>query len=49
MNELKLKYHAMRQQAVEYMQKGNINAYLSKLIALNDVRLQMIQIATAPR
>lgn len=45
MNELKLKYHALRQQAVEQMQSGNINAYLAKLVALSDVRMQMINIA----
>jgi hypothetical protein len=49
MNELKQKYYTIRQQAFAYMQTGNVNAYLSKLIALNDVQMQMIQIATAPR
>lgn len=42
MNELKNKYTAMRQQAVEMMQNGNVNAYLAKLVALNDLKLQMI-------
>jgi len=45
MNELKNKYTAMKQQAVEMMQSGNVNAYLAKLVTLNDIRLQMIQIS----
>jgi hypothetical protein len=44
MNELKNKYFAMKQQAIENMQYGNINSYLAKLIDLNDLRLQMVQI-----
>jgi len=48
MNEHKLKYHALRQQAVEMMQAGNINAYLAKLLALSDVRMQLIN-STAAR
>lgn len=46
MNEMKLKYTAMKQQAIEMMQSGNINAYLAKLVALQDVRLQMIQMTS---
>jgi hypothetical protein len=45
MNELKNKYFAMKQQAVENMQHGNINAYLAKLVNLNDLRMQMIQMS----
>ncbi len=46
MNELKHKYTAMKQQAVEMMQCGNVNAYLAKLVALHDLRMQLIQIST---
>ncbi len=46
MNELANKYFAMKQQAVENMQVGNINAYLAKLVSLNDLRVQMMQIST---
>lgn len=45
MNELKNKYTAMKQQAVEMMQSGNVNAYLARLVTLNDIRMQMIQIS----
>jgi hypothetical protein len=45
MNELKNKYFAMKQQAVENMQHGNINAYLAKLVNLNDLRMQIIQMS----
>ena len=31
MNELRHKYIAMKQQSIEMMQSGNINAYLAKL------------------
>ena len=48
MNELKHKYTALRQQAIELMQGGHVNAYLAKLVVLNDVRMQMIQIASRP-
>ncbi|MBL0315494.1 MAG: hypothetical protein IPP69_06825 [Flavobacteriales bacterium] len=43
MNELKNKYFAMKQQAIENMQHGNVNAYLAKLVSLNDLKMQMIQ------
>jgi hypothetical protein len=46
MNELKNKYFAMKQQAIENMQHGNVNAYLAKLVALDDLRMQMIQMST---
>lgn len=46
MNELKHKYTAMKQQTIEMMQSGNVNAYLAKLVALHDVRIQMIQLST---
>jgi hypothetical protein len=45
MNELKNKYGDMKQQAVEMMQNGNVNAYLARLVTLNDMRIQMIQIS----
>jgi hypothetical protein len=44
MNELRNKYYALKQQAVEMMQSGNVNAYLAKLVAIDDVKMQMIQI-----
>jgi hypothetical protein len=44
MNELTNKYFTMKQQAIENMQHGNVNAYLAKLVNLNDIRMQMIQI-----
>ncbi len=43
MNELKNKYFAMKQQAIENMQHGNVNAYLAKLVVLDDIRMQMLQ------
>lgn len=46
MNELSNKYFAMKQQAIENMQCGNINAYLAKLVNLNDLRMQIIQMST---
>ena len=45
MKELKNKYHALKTQAIELMQKGNINAYLAKLVEVNDTKMQLIQIA----
>lgn len=45
MNELKNKYGDMKQQAVEMMQNGNVNAYLARLVTLHDMRIQMIQIS----
>jgi hypothetical protein len=47
MNELMNKYFAMKQQAIENMQHGNVNSYLAKLIVLNDLRMQMLQINKA--
>ena len=46
MNELTNKYTAMRQQAVELMQNGNVNAYLAKLVVLNDLRFQIMNTNT---
>ncbi|MCC6601522.1 MAG: hypothetical protein IT223_12760 [Crocinitomicaceae bacterium] len=46
MNELKNKYIAMKQQSIEMMQSGNISAYLAKLVAIHDVRIQMIQLTS---
>lgn len=45
MKELRNRYHALKNQALELMEKGNVNAYLAKLQELQDARLQMIQIA----
>jgi hypothetical protein len=47
MNELKNKYFAMKQQAIENMQHGNVNAYLAKLINLNDLKMQMLQLSAS--
>ena len=47
MKELRNKYFALKTQAMEMMKNGNINGYLAKLIEVNDVRLQLIQIKTA--
>jgi len=47
MKELKNRYHALKSQAMELMQKGNINAYLAKLVEINDTKLQLIQIAAS--
>ena len=44
MSELSNKYTAYRQQAIEMMQNGNVNAYLAKLVALNDLKMQMINL-----
>ncbi len=46
MSELKNKYFAMKQQAIENMQHGNVNAYLAKLVVLDDLRMQMIQMTS---
>lgn len=46
MKELKKKYQAMKRQAIELMQKGNISAYLAKLQEVNDLRFQIMQLAT---
>lgn len=45
MNELTNKYFAVKQQAVENLQMGNINMYLAKLMNLNDLELQMAQLS----
>ena len=45
MKELKNKYTALKSQAMELMRAGRINAYLAKLVEVNDVRMQLIQIA----
>lgn len=47
MRELKKKYQAMKRQAIELMQQGNISAYLAKLQEVNDLRFQIIQLASA--
>ncbi len=47
MKELRNKYFALKTQAMEMMKNGNINGYLAKLIEVNDVRLQLVQIRTA--
>ena len=47
MKELRNKYFALKTQAMEMMKPGNINGYLSKLIEVNAVRLQLVQIKTA--
>lgn len=46
MKELKNKYIALKDQAMNLMQNGQVNAYLAKLIEVNDLRLQMMQVAT---
>ncbi|MFM1933089.1 MAG: hypothetical protein RL226_2392 [Bacteroidota bacterium] len=46
MKELKQQYMRLKHQAIELMQMGNINAYLAKLKEVDDVRMQLIQIAT---
>ena len=46
MKELRKRYIALKNQAIELMQAGNINAYLAKLQEVNDLRFQMIQLAT---
>ena len=45
MKELRLKYTALKQQAIELMKGGKVNAYLAKLQEVNDLKMQMIQIA----
>ena len=47
MKELRNKYFALKTQAMEMMKKGNVNGYLAKLIEVNDVRLQLVQIKAA--
>jgi hypothetical protein len=46
MKDLKNKYYALKRQAIELMQEGNIKAYLAKLQEVNDLRFQMIQLAS---
>lgn len=46
MKELKNKYIALKDQAMNLMKNGQVNAYLAKLIEVNDLRLQMMQVAT---
>ncbi len=45
MNELKHRYTALRHQAIELMHSGNVNGYLAKLVALHDVRIQILQVS----
>ena len=45
MKELRFEYQSTRQQAIELMQKGNVSAYLARLVALHDLRLQMINLS----
>jgi hypothetical protein len=37
----------MKQQAIENMQNGNVNAYLAKLLVLDDLKMQMIQMTAS--
>ena len=46
MNELANKYFAMKQQAIDNMRNGNVNAYLAKLVNMNDIRMQIIQLSS---
>jgi len=46
MKELRNKYKAIKHQAIELMKGGNVNAYLAKLKEVDDLKMQMIQIAT---
>lgn len=45
MKELKNKYTALKTQAMELMQIGNISAYLAKLQEVQDLRLQIVQLS----
>ncbi|MDA0881857.1 MAG: hypothetical protein O2984_00975 [Bacteroidetes bacterium] len=45
MKELKNKYFALKDQSILLMKHGKVNAYLAKLQEVNDLKLQMIQIA----
>jgi hypothetical protein len=45
MKELKNKYFALKDQAIILMKNGKVSAYLAKLQEVNDLKLQMIQIA----
>ena len=45
MKELKNKYTAMKMQAKELMQRGNISAYLAKLHEIQDIKMQIVQLA----
>lgn len=47
MKELRNKYFALKNQAMDMMRNGNVNGYLAKLIEVNDVRLQLVQVKTA--
>jgi hypothetical protein len=46
MKELKNRYTALKTQALDLMQNGQVNAYLAKLVEVNDTRMQLIQIAS---
>ncbi len=45
MKDLKNKYFALKDQAIILMKNGKVSAYLAKLQEVNDLKLQMIQIA----
>lgn len=47
MKELRNKYFALKTQAMDMMRNGNINGYLAKLVEVNDVRLQLVQVKSA--
>lgn len=47
MKELRKQYMLLKQQAIELMKAGKINAYLATLQRVNDVKFQMIQLAAS--
>lgn len=47
MKELKRKYNALKDQSMNLMKNGQVNAYLAKLIEVNDVRLQIVQVSAS--
>ena len=45
MKELKTRYQALKTEAIQLMQAGKVDAYLAKLVEVQDVRNQMIQLS----
>lgn len=47
MKNLKLKYEKAKAKALEFMQNGQINAYLNALVEMNNYKAKMIAIKTS--
>lgn len=47
MNEMTAQYIALKQQAIQLMQHGQVSAYLAKLNEVNDLWLRLVQVRLA--